>query len=262
LSGAQLKSSEFAYLLAVLNASTVIGLEDPLLFPTKSSDQDATYSEGRQELEANSWMKPVRDYPDEYELNPILLEMVSIITAPEFVVDTSRSTGESEFQQVLHYLANDSIIEVSAPAEKTYQIGAVPDHESFHARIAEMLGIAASKQANQLTVNETVFKDLQSLAKKGQPERAQTLLDSSTLKKKSVQSLISSLASQSSGQIVVVSADTGQVMNGRRALVFGEGDSAWLAKRKEHDSLQFDILSCDATGIGTLITDWMNELTD
>lgn len=261
MSGVQLKSSEFAYLLSLLNASTLVGLEDPLLFPTKSSVQDATYSDGRQELETNGWLKPAQNYPNEYDLNPILLEMVSIIAAPEFVVDTSQSVGESEFRQVLHYLANDSIIEVSAPAEETYLVGAVPDHETFHARIAKMLGITPTKQANQFTLNDAIFNDIQSLTQKGHPERAETLLESTNLKKKAVQSLIAALALQASGQIVVVSVDSEEVMNGRRALVFGQQDSAWLVKRPDRDSTEFDISNIDSTGIGTLITEWMNELT-
>lgn len=262
MSSAQLKPSEFAYLLALLNASTLVGLEDPLLFPTKSSDRDATYSEGQKELEANGWMKPVVDYPDEYELNPILLEMVSVVANPEFVVVTSNSTGDSDLRQVLHYLADDSIVEVSASTDGTYQVGTIPDQEILLTRIAEMLELTTAHMEIKFTLDETVFEELQSLTQKGKPEKAETLLDSPDLNKKTSRSLLAALASQSNGQIVVVSSHSGQVTSGRRASVFGEGDSAWLAKRREHDSSELSIANCDSTSIGTLITEWINELTD
>jgi hypothetical protein len=125
-----------------------------------------------------------------------------------------------------------------------------------------MLCITTAKQAIQFTLDETIFKDIQSLTQKGQPERAETLLDSANLKKKAGQSLVGALASPVSGQIVVVSSHSGEVTSGRRASVFGEGNSAWLAMRTEHDSSELNIANCDSTSIGTLITEWINELTD
>jgi hypothetical protein len=248
--------------LALLNASSMVGLEDPTLFPTKSSDRESMYSEGRQELETNGWLKPIPDNPDEYELNPFLLEMISVIASPEFVVVTSHINGETGLRQVLHYLAGDNIIDVSAPAEGTYQVGTVPDRDTFHARIAEMLCLTTSRQTMQFTLDETVLKDIQSLSQEGHPKRAEGLLDSPNMIKKAGRSLVAALASPAIGQIVVVSSHSGKVTSGRRASVFGERDSAWLVKRTERDSSELDIANCDSTSIGGLITEWMNELTN
>jgi len=262
MSSAQLKPPEFAYLLAMLNATAVIGLEDPALFPTKSSTRDATYGQGRQELEANGWLKPVPNHPDEYELNPILLEMVSVVATPEFVVVTSHSTGESELRQVLHYLAGDIIVDVSASAEGLYQVGAVPDRDTFHTRIAEMLNLNTARQPMQFTLDGTTFKDIQSLSQDGNPEKAEKLLDSAAGDGMDGQSLVAALAGPVSGQIVVVSAVSGQAKSGRRASVFGEQDAAWLVKRMARDSSELEITTCDLASIGILIPEWMNELTD
>jgi hypothetical protein len=261
LNGAQLKPSEFAYLLALLNAPTVIGLENPVLFPTKSSARDATFSQGREELETNGWLKPVPDHPDEFELNPFLLEMVSVVATPQFVVDTSHSTKESELRQVLHYVADNSIVEVSAPAEGIYQVGSVPDHETLHARIAEMLCLTTAQQIMQYSLDETIFEDIQSLSQEGHPKKAEKLLDSTDVNGTNGQSLIAALAGPVAGQIVVVGSHSGQALRGRRASIFGEGDSAWLVKRTERDSSELDIAKCDLTSIGTLISEWMDELS-
>ena len=262
MSSAQLKQPEFAYLLAILNATAVVGIEDPALFPTKSSSRDAIYGQGRKELEAKGWLKPVPNHPDEYELNPILLEMVSVIATPEFVVVTSHSTGESELRQVLHYLAGDSIVDVSAPAEGVYQVGAVPDRDTFHTRIAEMLYLTTAQQPMQFTLDETTFEDIQTLSQDGNPEKAEKLLDSVAGDGTGGQSLVAALAGPGSGQIVVVSSASGQAKSGRRASVFGEQDAAWLVKRTARDSSDLDIATCDLASIGMLIPEWMNELTN
>ena len=88
MSGAELDKTELAYLLAVVEASGIVGLDDPELFPATSSDRDAIYGKGRKKLESNEWLKPAADHTDEYELNGILIEMVAIIAAPEQVVAT------------------------------------------------------------------------------------------------------------------------------------------------------------------------------
>lgn len=262
MSSAQLKQSEFAYLLAILNATAVVGLQDPALFPTKSSARDATYGQGRKELEANGWLKPVPNYPDEYELNPILLEMVSVVVTPEFVVVTTHSTGESEPRQVLHYLAGDSITDVSASAEGLYQVGAVPDRETFHTRIAEMLCLTTTRRPVHFILDEAIFKDIQSLARDGNPEKAEKLLDSAAVNGTDNGSLVVALAGPVNGQLLVVSSNSGQAKSGRRASVFGEQDAAWLVKRTARDASDLDVATCDLASIGMLITEWMNELTN
>lgn len=262
MSGAQLKPTEFAYLLAILNAPAVVGVDDPALFPTKSSARDATYSQGRKELEANGWLKAVPEFPDEYELNPNLLEMVSVVATPEFVVVTSRSTRESELRQVLHFLAGDSIVDLSAPTEGTYHVGAVADRKTFHGRIAEMLCLTTARQPMQFTLDKSTYEEIQSLSREGHPERAERLLDSVAVNGTEGRSLVAALAGPVSGQIVVVSSHSGQAKSGRRASVFGEQDSAWLVKQTERDSSELDIATCDPASIGVLITEWMNDLTD
>jgi hypothetical protein len=214
------------------------------------------------EHEFACWLKPVPNHPDEYELNPILLEMVSVVATPEFVVVTSHSTGESELRQVLHYLAGDSIVDVSTPAEGVYQVGAVPDRDTLHTRIAEMLHLTTARQPLQFTLDETAFEDIQTLSQDGNLEKAVKLLDSVAGDGTSGHSLVAALAGSVSGQIVVVSSASGQAMSGRRASVFGGQDAAWLVKRTARDSSELEIATCDLASIGMLIPEWINELTD
>ena len=262
MSGAELKTSEFAYLLAILNASAIAGLDDPTLFPTKSSARDVTYGQGRKELEINGWLKPVPDHPEEYELNPSLLAIVSIVAAPDFVVASTHITGEAERQLVLHYIAGDGIVELSAPAEGIYRVGIVLNREALHERIAKMLHLTSTQQAVQFTLDETTFRDIKTLSQKGRLERAEELLKSAGVNGAVGESLLAAVASPASGQIVIIRPSFGQIEIGRRATVFGKDDAAWFVKRTQYDAQNLEITTCDPASIGTLVTEWLDELSD
>lgn len=262
MSGAELKMSEFAYLLAILNASAIVGLDDPALFPTKSSARDVTYGQGRKELEINGWLKPIPDHPEEYELNPALLAIVSVVADPDFVVASTCSTGEADHQLVLHYLAGDGIVELSVPDEGIYRVGIVLNREALHERMAKMLHLTTTQQSVQLTLDETTFRDIQTLSLKGRLERAEELLESAGVNGAVGESLLAAVASPASGQIVIIRSNFGQIESGRRATVFGEDDAAWLVKKTQYDAQDLEITTCDPATIGALATEWLDELSD
>ena len=96
MDGAELTKSELAYLLAVLHATELVGVDDPSLFPTKAKARDSTYGKGRAQLEENGWLEPIPEYTDEYDLNPALLHMVAIVAAPTYVVGTWSGPDEED----------------------------------------------------------------------------------------------------------------------------------------------------------------------
>ena len=104
MNGVELTSAEFAYLLATLKCSEVIGLEDPSLFPHNASVRGKTFKKGRQELETHGWITPIPDQPDEYELDALLLESMSIIASPDFMIATTHTTEKDQTRLVFHYL--------------------------------------------------------------------------------------------------------------------------------------------------------------
>ena len=120
MNGAQLTSSEFAYLLASLDCGDIVGIDDPSLFPTNASVRGKTYKKGQQQLKDNGWLIPLPEQPDEFDLDAVLLEAVSIIASPEYMIASAVSTMKEDSQLVFHYVSTDDAVELSAVDKKNY----------------------------------------------------------------------------------------------------------------------------------------------
>jgi hypothetical protein len=262
MNGAELDRAELAYLLAVVESSGVVGLEDPTLFPLKASERDATYGKGRKKLESNGWLTLSADHTDEYELNDILLEMVSIIADPEHAVATVNNGDGKARQLVMHYLAEQNIVEVSAPNANDYKVGVIPDQKALQERVAEMLGVTGKRKAVRFLLEEQVFNDIGALSKKGEVERAEALLEAIKLTAPAKKSFIAAMSEPEHGQIVIMRPDAGEIEAGRRSTVYGEAGKAWMVSLPSSDSTVLEVRNCDVTSIGELISEWLKELSE
>jgi hypothetical protein len=260
MSGAELNKREFAFLLAVVNASRVAGLDDPGLFPQKAAEQEDTYGKGREQLVANGWLKLADGHTDEYELNGILVEMISVITSPEYLVVSMNGGGADQRQMVYHYLSEGNIVELSAPNSGNYQVGILPDDESLQDRIAEMLHVSGRRKPQQVELDSKAFNNLLKLAGKGEAEEAQSILDTVKLSAANAKSLLAALSDPEKGQIVMIRPNGGEIEAGRRTSVYGEADKAWLTWRQDAQSGKTAISTCNASSIGALLDEWMQEL--
>ncbi len=262
MSGVDLAASELSYLLATLDASEIVGFDATALFPDKQSSRKAMFSQGREELEAHGWMKPIPDHPDEYELDAELLESVSVIAAPSFVIATQRIYGEQERQDVLHYLADKSIVELSAPEEGTYRIGFLSDRGALFKRIAEMLQLAAKAPSKHLELDGEVFEYIQSLAPKGRLEKARARLESAGVTGKIADSILDAVCDPVQGQIVLIRTHSSEVEAGRRVRIYGEGKQAWIVRQSSPDNADVEMINCDSTSFVDLLTVLLDELTN
>jgi hypothetical protein len=261
MNGAELNSAEFAYLLATLHAQAVVGLDDPALFPTKSSAREKTYVQGRKDLETNGWLRPIPDHADEYELDLAVLEMVSLVADPDFALFTTFNPQDTESQLVLYYLSEDQIVELSASDADSYHLVTIPDDEALNERIKQMLHLTTRSQDAKFSMDEETLNEIQSLSQKGKMDRAQALLDSIRLKKSAKASFLTAISGEVSGQFVLVRSELGEIQSGRRALLFGEGDAAWIGYKTKPDSAKLRFSTCDGSTIDELITAWLKELT-
>jgi len=262
MNGAELDKSELAYLLAVVEASGVVGLEDPELFPVNSSERDATYGKGRKKLESNEWLKLAADHTDEYELNGILLEMVSIIADPDHVVATINNGGGKARHMLMQYLANGNIVELSAPNAQSYQVGVIPDRKALQERVAKMLEVTGKRKAVGFSLEEQALKDIGALSKKGELERAEALLAATQLTGPAKKSFVAAMSEPEHGQIVIMRAEAGEIEAGRRSTVYGEAGAAWLVSRQSPDSAEMEVRNCDVASIGKLISERLEELSE
>jgi len=256
-----LSASEFSYLLATLSAPTVIGFDAPELFPAKKSARDTQFRQGREELEAHGWMNLIPDNPDEYELNAELFHLISVITSPSLVIATQRSSGEQEQRVVLHYLADESIVELSASEEGTYRIGFVADWSALVERISAMLQLAPKVPSKKLELDGAVFDTIQSLPPKGRMEKARASLESVGVEGKLAESILQAIYAPARGQLVMIRTHSGEAETGRRVLIFGEGKQAWSATRTSPDAANVELNTSDAASLEKLLAGLQDELT-
>lgn len=262
MSGAELGSPEFAYLLAALHAREVIGLHAPDLFPDGAEAQDTLYGQGRADLETNGWLAPIPDQDGEYELNPALFELAAIVAAPEYVMVSTRTTDEGGKEMALHYLVGDEIAELAALGNGRYRLGVVPDRKSLFERLADMVGAANSKPSVQFDLPRKTFTKIRSAVGKDDTEKAKSLLNEVGPEAAKGSSLLPAAADEPRCELVLLQVQDGEVQDGRRMVVLGEGKRAWLAHRPQPGSSTLTFRNGDAKNLGSLIEEWIGELAN
>lgn len=260
MSGADLGSPEFAYLLAALHAREVIGLHAPDLFPDGAKAQDKLYRQGRADLESNGWLKPLADHDGEYELNPALFELAAVVAAPEYVVISTRTSDAGEKEMALHYLLGDDIAELAALGKGRYRLGVVPDRKSLFKRLADMVGAANSKPAVRFDLPRKTFAKIRSAVGKNGAEKAEALLIEASPAAAKGTSILPAAADEPKCELVLLQVKEGKVQDGRRMVVLGEGKRAWLAHRPQQDSNTLTFRNGDAGSMGSLLEEWIGEL--
>jgi len=260
MKGTELEFAELAYLLGTVDASGLIGVDDPKLFPSTAKAKEATYSKGRKQLEEHGWIKPISDKPGEHNLNAGLFQLVAVAAGAEQVIATSQGDSPDDRRQVLHYLAGELIVELWATSDKRYFLASLPDRSALGQRVAELLGLAKSAQAGQITLTEATFNKLKSHAQKGQQAQAEKLLATAEANGPAGKALLAALASPARGRVVVIRASAGEIAAGRRAELFGVKKGAWMAVRPDADSNELRLSPVDPATLEALVEGWLGEL--
>jgi hypothetical protein len=237
-----LESSEFAYLLAMVNAESIPGIHDPALFPSDISSRDSTFSRGLQLLKENGWIKPA-DKPSQFDFNESLLLMAAVIADPEFIVFTIRLTEGSEKHVIMHFVEGSDIVEMLATNDGKYHMGFVPDLPVLYNRIKNALEISNSEQQLQVKffTDEKVFKEIKSLISRGHHIQATQMLEQLGLGSISIKSLTGALNRTDWHEIIMMKTSEGELMTGRKASLFQGDDCSWLARRLEVTTTKMSI---------------------
>ena len=259
MNGVELTRAEFGFLLATLNCSEVIGLDDTSLFPTSASVRGKTYKKGRQELETHGWITPISDRPGEFDLDAMLLEAVSIIASPNFMIATSHTAEKGQSQLVFHYLKDDDTVELSAQNEKDYRLGVLTERELMFGRVAEMMQLSPDNGAAEVRIENKAFEQITQLVHKDKLDDAEAQLGSSPLKATEVKSLISAIESHSRSGLVIVRIDSGEISAGRRFSIYGSGKTAWMTFHVDAESTEIGLRPCSEASIGKLVVEFLKE---
>ncbi len=261
MEGVVLEKEEFAYLLATLHAASLIGVEDPELFPAPEA-QDAVFQAGLKQLKEHGWLTPIGD-SSQFNLNDGLLLMAAVVADPRFIVFTVREAPGRPQQLFLHYLAEPDIVELSTPDEKHYRLLSISDRPAMIQRILEMLGLPEIKAAPaaQFTVEEPVFLTVQDLVEHDQRDRAAALLKEQGVNGAFGDSLLSALQAADSGSLVVVVRPRGgEIVAGRKVTVFRQPDIAWLTRRVDTESNALKIETVQADTLPAILNQYFDFL--
>ena len=254
MDGITLDVAELAYLLAVVDARSLAGVDDPRLFPATPDEQDAIFSAGLKALKEHGHLKPAER--GSMRLDDGLIYLVSVLAQPEHVILTLRDRDGAR-QVVFHYLAGPAVIELSAQSNEHYRVGMLPDLAAMTTRIAEMLSVSPAKQPEPatFTIGGPLFGAIKGLIAEGKADQAASTLKSFGVNGLNGDALLEALrAPDTSGNVIVAKVVNGQIEDGRRASVLGRAGRAWLVNRVDAETTAVRVQAI-APGILTEVMD-------
>lgn len=234
MNGIELDAREFAFLLKTVNATSIIGFNDPALFPTDQEASDETYEAGLQLLKENGWIRPTNQQ-SQFHLDSTLYYMVTVVANPEFATFTFTETGASGVRSIIHFMDGIDIVELTFTSGGKYRLGVIPERTTQIRRIESLLDFHDSKQQIRLQffAEEETFEHLQKLCREDQHKQARNVLEKLGLGGLSVDSLLIALSKPRINEFFVVKAENGQLKAWKKAQLLKGGDILWLVKRTD-----------------------------
>lgn len=262
MDGVVLEATELAYLLATVRARSLVGVDDPRLFPESQADRDSVYAAGLKALKEHAWLKPGSG--GSLRLDDALLYLVSVAAEPDFVIFTIRESKGGGQKLVLHYLAGTAVVELSATPENTFRLGVIADRATLARRIAEMLAIDTATQPVdvEFTIGGPIIGAVKGLIAEGKGEQASATLKSFGVNGTNGDAMVHAmLAPDTKGQFVVTHLINGQVEDGRRASLFGREGRAWMMNRVDAESTAVRVQTVGPNTLTAMVEDFIQFLT-
>ncbi len=261
---AELDEVEFAYLLATLHSRGLIGVDSPGLFPSGKKACDEVYGAGFEHLQAHGWLKPLPQ-AGQYDLSSELVELAAVVADPEFVIFTLALQPSGYQRRFLHYLAGDSVVELSSTLG-TYRLLALPSRDVLFQRVADMLGVfgepAADGAPAPFIIEEQPFVQIRSLARSGAVDQAAAQLAVYGATGPAGAALAGALAKPDGGSMVVVlrASDGNTVLAGRKASFYGQQDRVWLAQRLDATTTRLQVQVVEAETLAVILREYLDFL--
>lgn len=252
----ELSSNQLAYLLATVGAKSIIGLDEPDLFPQGPQAEEKVFGGGRKELEADGWIREVADHPGEYQLDPFLLEMSAIVGAPEYVVAVANdSDGDRKMRMI--YMVDQLAVELAPLPNGKYALGYVPDDSSVGEHISELFELDGAGVAGEFSVSTKALEHLKKKASAGQLDQAAEILEGDEEDRIAV---TQAAAGPLNGRIVVIRASAGEIASGRRAVLFGTAGNVWLEYMPGPEESDLTLVQASSDRVDELLDRWLKQL--
>ena len=265
MSGLILESEELAWLLNALHAKAVVGLDDPSLFPGERQIRDATWDVGLKKLQEHKWVVPAQG-PGQWRMNDDLMWLVAVVADPEFVLVTIRSRSKSEQTVVLHYLADKTIVQLTAAGKGQYGLGVVPDLATLWSRMGDLLALPAPGQASasaRFSIDPQMLTSAQELVAAGEVEAAAAVLRKEDLAAADREAFLAALAGVARGEmgvVHVIRAQAGQVQSDRKVTFVRQAGQAWLVHRPS-EGAALTVESVQDGSLGQVLGPYLDRAT-
>lgn len=144
-----LEPAELAFLLTLVNANRIPGVDLSALFPADEAARYAFLEKGGFALASHGHMRiENRQFHD---LNPLLPLAVATLAAPEQIIHTTAYAAAGELQAA-HYLAGVNVVEFYITPEGNYRVVVLDSVETAIRTIAHNLGVVHSGNMHVLSL--------------------------------------------------------------------------------------------------------------
>lgn len=243
-----LDSSEFAYLLHMLDATRVVGVKNSELFPTDAEAEKALLQQGFETLQAHGWL--VAD-EEGFRTHTGVVLLTAVIASPEIAILLTLAAPDGGKQFVTYYLAQDMVVEQMLTAEQQYLLTKLDDFNEVVVRLEQALAIAhvAPPLSTPVSLPRVAFEEAFRQRENGRLSALQTLLhaaDDGLQEIDDVPSLARLLQSlRPVGSVEIGHMAGGRLIGRRDIMFFRDGDNnRWaMTRNAETDHLIFHPLT-------------------
>ena len=147
---AQLKTSEFSYLLHTMGAQQVVGVHNESLFPSDEATKEALLAQGFADLQTDEWLVPQNGT---FQTNADLMLLVAVIAAPESVIMMTKAMPNKQRQTITYYQAQGIIVEQFYTSENQYLLTRFEAIADIVERLTQAMEIPVQESPKSLVIS-------------------------------------------------------------------------------------------------------------
>lgn len=164
-----LSTAEFSYLLNLVSARNIVGVDNDQLFPVDEIDQKMMCTAGFQQLVEHGWLIKEGNKGSKHNISNQLVLMVATVANPELTMMITRYTSQGE-QVITYYYANDRVVEQIRTADDQYRLVPFSQFSAVTERLRITLGSGSNSETvdlHSVTLSSELFGDKLKIAQSG-----------------------------------------------------------------------------------------------
>jgi hypothetical protein len=226
-----LEPAELAYLLQMLNASSLLGADNAQLFPEDDVANDALLEQGFERLQSHGWLLADAE-SSKMVFNDRLIYLIAVMASPDAAILTMRQEKDSGQQLIAYYLASQIIAEQMKTADRRYQLAFVPSATILVQRIKSVIQPQVENgevSEARVLLRRREFYQVKNLIAKGRGETAVTRLKIQGVDDDLAKSLVDAMQlSTFQGSVVSFRRHNGRLAATHRISVTKSKKACWL----------------------------------